>query len=61
MMIGGGIGFALSVTWGFVRPYLFDKPVTVQKVANVIDRVNIGIMPMSNGNTGLNVSLRHSF
>jgi hypothetical protein len=61
-MIIGGVGLALSWTWGFIRPFLYDKPVAVQKVAAVFDRTSINIFP--NFNTGepvIMLSYRHSF
>jgi hypothetical protein len=61
VMLAGGVGLGLSLTWGFIRPFMYDKPITVQKAANVIDHLNIGIIPMNNGNTRLNISLRYNF
>ncbi|GHT95892.1 hypothetical protein FACS1894141_5310 [Spirochaetia bacterium] len=60
MGIGGGV-FLLSVTWGFVRPYLYDKPVAVQKVAKVIDRVHIDILPRADDALAVRVSYQLSF
>ena len=51
IIIGGSIGMTLSWTWGFIRPFMYDRPVAVQKIANVLDHVNIGVIPMNNGET----------
>jgi len=59
-VIGAG-GAVLSWTWGFIRPHVYDKPVAIQKMASVIDHMNIGIIPMGNGETKVSVSLNYSF
>ena len=59
-VVGVG-GLVLSWTWGFVRPHMYDRPIAVQKVANVIDHLNIGLIPMSNGGTNMAVSLKYRF
>jgi len=61
LMIGGGAGLLLSWTWGFVRPYLYDQPLAVQKVAGVIDHLHIGLVPTSNATTNVNVMLRYQY
>jgi len=60
-IIIGGIGFASAVTWGFVRPFMYDKPRPVQTIANVIDHLNIGLVPSNSGNPNVFVSLNYSF
>ena len=61
LMIAGFVGLLGSWTWGFVRPHLYDKPLAVQKAANVIDHVNIGLIPANDGLTKVSVSLNYSF
>ena len=60
LIISGSSGLVLSWTWGFVRPFMYDKPAAVQKVANVIDHMNI--MPfMTDDGLAVAVSLNYSF
>jgi hypothetical protein len=60
-MIIGGIGMALSLTWDFVRPYLYDKPQTIQTMANIMDHINIAILPQYDGKIATKVSLNYKF
>ncbi|MDR1250307.1 MAG: hypothetical protein LBK63_13530 [Treponema sp.] len=60
-MIMGGIGLALSLTWDFVRPYLYDKPQPVQIMANIMDHVNIAMLPRHDGRITTQVSLNYRF
>jgi TolB-like protein len=60
-MIMGGVGLALSWTWGFVRPFLYDRPVAVQKAAALLDHVNIGLLPAENGAVAVNLKVQYSF
>jgi TolB-like protein len=60
-LLTGGIGLALSWTWGFIRPFLYDKPVAVKKAANVIDHLYIGILPMDNREPQVSVLLNYRY
>jgi hypothetical protein len=61
IIAGGAAGMVLTWTWGFIRPFMYDKPVPVQRLASVIDHLNIGVIPMSRGETKVTVSLNYSF
>jgi hypothetical protein len=61
LAVAGAGGLLLSWTWGFIRPHRYDKPIAVQKVANVIDHLNIGLIPMSNGGINTAVLLNYRF
>jgi len=61
LAIAGVGGLVLSWTWGFIRPHMYDKPVAVQKIARVIDSLNIGLVPMNRSAAKVSVSLNYSF
>jgi hypothetical protein len=57
-----GVGvLVLSWTWGFIRPHIYDKPVAVRKIANAIEHLSIGVVPMNNGSAKIAASLNYSF
>jgi len=60
LAVVGAVGLVGAWTWGFVRPYLYDKP-AAQKVASVIDHLKIGVVPASNGTTKVNFILNYRF
>jgi hypothetical protein len=60
-LIIGGVGLALSWTWGFVRPFLYDRPVAVQKAAKLLDHVDIGLLPAENGSVAVNLKVQYSY
>ena len=61
VLFSGLGGLALTWTWGFIRPHMYASSLTARKIASVIDNLHIGVLPMSNGRAGVNVSLNYRF
>ena len=59
-IVVGGIGLVASWTWGFIRPYLYDRPTMVKKTA-FLDNFHMDLLPMSAGSPSVKLTYTHRF
>jgi hypothetical protein len=59
-IVVGGIGMVASWTWGFIRPYVYDRPTMVKKTA-FLDNFHMDLLPMSEGSPSVKLTYTHRF